>query len=398
MTEPGVDPSGPSEGAQRCPDCGETVEPAARFCEGCGAALDAGTTPVPGSSGPGAGTASAPTLTRQPPTSAVIETTPPIPGGPVAMASPPVGACPSCGSGDGYDQDGFCLSCGMRSVRPRDRMETDLGRLAAVSDKGPRKVRNEDSYGLVRLNGGGGGGDGDRPDPGGFVLAVCDGVSNIPRSDEASQAACDAAVAVLGRPVAASAVEDLMIEATARASEAVNRLATPAVGPEPPSCTYLAVRWRPGEELTVGWLGDCRAYVVSPSGVTCLTTDHSWGSEAVASGSLTQAEADRDDRSHAITRWLGADASLPPIPAVAHYPVPPGSSALLVACSDGAWNYLESTEQVATFFNDCDLLEGARQFTQHAIDAGGHDNITVAAAWLQMPSASVSLSIQTEPV
>ena len=39
-----------------------------------------------------------------------------------------------------------------------------------------------------------------------------------------------------------------------------------------------------------------------------LTVDDSWVQEQVASGQLSEAEADRHPRAHAITRWVGADA------------------------------------------------------------------------------------------
>ena len=91
-----------------------------RFCERCGAAL-AVLQPA-GEGGPGAGAVG------------------PGEGGAVSSvaavrtAAPP-SVCPSCGASDGVDADGFCLSCGVRSVRPRDRMECDLGAVVAVSDK-----------------------------------------------------------------------------------------------------------------------------------------------------------------------------------------------------------------------------------------------------------------------
>ncbi|MFN0029049.1 MAG: protein phosphatase 2C domain-containing protein [Acidimicrobiales bacterium] len=372
-----------SEGAH-CPGCGEVVPPEARFCEECGAELTVGA----------ATTAAEPAAVVA--GDGVVARSVAVPDGAVVLAIPS-GTCGSCGGSEGYDPDGFCIACGMRSVRPRDRMEQELsleleldlggpGRMVAVSDKGPRKVRNEDSFALAALDpleGDGVGGGG------GLVLSVCDGVSNIPRSDEASQAACNAAVAVLKGTVQGS-IEELQAQAAAAASAAVVALAprgapgAPA-GVEPPSCTYLAARWHPAEGLSVGWLGDCRAYVVEAGQVSQLTIDHSWGTQAVASGTLTQPDADRDPRSHAITRWLGADAQQEPIPQLVTHQI--SGPALLVAVSDGAWNYLDHAQQVAEFFADGDLLGGARRFTQFAIDRGGHDNITVAAATLA-PAAS----------
>lgn len=341
-----------------------------RFCERCGAAL-AVLQPA-GEGGPGAGAVG------------------PGEGGAVSSvaavrtAAPP-SVCPSCGASDGVDADGFCLSCGVRSVRPRDRMECDLGAVVAVSDKGPHKARNEDSFAVALLEGGG------------FVLSVCDGVSNIARSDEASQAACAAAVATLAVS-SEDGASPLMVRAASAASAAVVAVAPMAVGADPPSCTFLAARWQASEGLTVGWLGDCRAYLVTGSSARQLTTDHSWGSEAVRAGVLSQQQADADGRSHAITRWLGADAGIEPLPDLVGEDVDPASAALVVAVSDGAWNYLGSADELATFFTGVTLLEGARRLTEHAIASGGHDNITVVAGRLAAPTPTPDPATSTEPV
>jgi serine/threonine protein phosphatase PrpC len=51
-------------------------------------------------------------------------------------------------------------------------------------------------------------------------------------------------------------------------------------------------------------------------------------------------------------------------------------------CSDGFWNYLESVDELADIIRqaepDASPLVLARSLTRHALDHGGHDNITVA--------------------
>lgn len=331
-----VPPAAPPEPVSAtCPSCGEPVDVTARFCEACGTPLVSATATV--------------------------------------SSAPPEGACSACGATDGFDADGFCLACGRRTVRPRDHMETDLVWVAAVTDKGPRKVRNEDAYALASLPGGG------------VVLAVCDGVSNIPRSDEASQGASDAAVAALSQPGVEGDIDAALARAAADASAFVVGLGNSTVGGEPPSCTFLAVTWRPGRAVSVAWIGDCRAYWLGAGGVRRLTTDHSWGAAQVADGRLTQTEADKDDRSHAITRWLGADAQGDPTPDIVHLDLGPDDRGILVAVSDGAWNYLAGDAELANLVGRVGApgntaLDAARRVVDHAIAGGGHDNITVTVA------------------
>jgi serine/threonine protein phosphatase PrpC len=335
----------PPHAAGVCPTCGEAVDATARFCEGCGAAL-----------APSVAAAVAEDPDR------TVKAPPPAP-----PDAPAPAACTSCGATAGYDESGYCLACGHLGPSPRDHMVVAITGAAAVSDKGPNKTRNEDSMALLAVPGGG------------FVTAVCDGVSNVPRSAEASQAAADAAVAVLAtgtdRPPA--------VFATAHQAALTKVVALAPVtedGTEPPSCTFLAARWRPGEPLRVGWAGDCRAYWISGGAVSRLTVDHSWGTEQVRAGLLTQEQADADNRSHAITRWLGRDAPPEP-PELVECDV--GAGGLAVFCSDGLWNYLTDAGLAALVAAGTAVEtseELAERLVAHAIAAGGHDNITVVVA------------------
>src|SRR5262249_50307069 len=117
--------------------------------------------------------------------------------------------------------------------------------------------------------------------------------------------------------------------------------------------------------VTVGWLGDSRAYWLDGAGSVQLSDD------------------DALDGSHAITRWLGADADDTEPQVVAFEP--PGAGTLLL-CSDGLWNYTPSPVALARAAPDSatEPLAAARRLTDIALAAGGHDNITVLL--LPMPA------------
>ena len=53
----------------------------------------------------------------------------------------------------------------------------------------------------------------------------------------------------------------------------------------------------------------------------------------------------------------------------------PGS---LVMCTDGLWNYLPHAAEIAPFCANDDSTTTARALVDHALGAGGHDNVTVA--------------------
>ncbi|MFE7137425.1 protein phosphatase 2C domain-containing protein [Streptomyces sp. NPDC057644] len=300
-----------------------------------------------------------------------------------APAAPAAGAkvCVACRSGR-VDPDGYCENCGHAQPRERDHMEQELGSVAAVSDRGLRHHRNEDSFAVSSTS---------LPDGSPAVVAiVCDGVSSASRPDEASAAAASAAnESLLESLPRGTHPQQAMHEAIVAASEAVNALAQEPAGAmehdahrhqNAPACTLVGAIMA-GELLIVGWVGDSRVYWVPEDRTqptARLTEDDSWAAQMVAAGLMNEAEAYADERAHAITGWLGADAyELEPHTA-AFKPDRPG---LVVVCTDGLWNYAESAEEMAAAVPaDAQQhpLRGAQVLVGHALDGGGHDNVTVA--------------------
>ncbi|MFF0685327.1 protein phosphatase 2C domain-containing protein [Streptomyces albogriseolus] len=295
------------------------------------------------------------------------------------VAAEPAAVCVACRAGR-VDDDGYCENCGHAQPRERDHMEQECGPVAAVSDRGLRHHRNEDAFavGTTAL-----------PDGSPVSVAVvCDGVSSATRPDEASLAASRAANAsLLDALPRGTHPQQAMHEAILAASEAVNALAgeQPAEADEhapqqnAPACTIVGAVVTAGL-LVVGWVGDSRAYwiPVDRSPAVRLTEDDSWAAQMVAAGLMGEAEAYADHRAHAITGWLGADAyELEPHTA-AFKPDRPG---VVVVCTDGLWNYAESADEMAEAV-PADAaarpLHAARVLVGHALDGGGHDNVTVA--------------------
>ncbi len=122
----------------------------------------------------------------------------------------------ACRSGR-VDPDGYCENCGHAQPRERDHMEQELDTVAAVSDRGLRHHRNEDSFAVSSTA---------LPDGSHVVAIVCDGVSSASRPDEASAAAATAAnEALLASLPRGTHPQQAMHEAIVAASEAVNALA-----------------------------------------------------------------------------------------------------------------------------------------------------------------------------
>ncbi|WP_395570740.1 PP2C family serine/threonine-protein phosphatase [Streptomyces sp. BK79] len=323
---------------------------------------------------------------------------PPVPAEPptASGAAAPSGAnapsgaekvCVACRTGR-VDDDGYCENCGHAQPRERDHMEQESGPVAAVSDRGLRHHRNEDAFsvGCTAL-----------PDGApASVAIVCDGVSSATRPDDASLAASRAAgESLLGALPRGTHPQQAMHDAILAASRAVNALAEEprtaleqAPHQNAPACTLVGAVVTAGL-LVVGWVGDSRVYWVPVDRGTPparLTEDDSWAAQMVAAGLMSEAEAYADERAHAITGWLGADAyELEPHTA-SFKPDRPG---VVVVCTDGLWNYAESAEEMAEAVPlDAATrpLHSARVLVGHALDGGGHDNVTVALLPFPAPS------------
>jgi PPM family protein phosphatase len=265
---------------------------------------------------------------------------------------------------------------------------TDDGlRIAGVCDPGLRRPHNEDALAFAT-----GTTDGERWS----VLVVCDGVSSSSHAEQASaiasKTACDA-LAHFARSgdVSLEPGANAVAQAIRAAHVAVCAQIVESPGDDPPGTTIVAgLVWR--RRLTVGWIGDSRAYWVSDSGAELLTEDHSWANEAVARGEVTELEAMTSPLAHALTRCLGpleiADVEGPPDPRRPRIrEVQPDVRARdlpgpgwVVLCSDGFWNYFPAAAQVAHVLRGAGTPRTAgriaRRLVNLALARGGQDNTT----------------------
>jgi len=266
---------------------------------------------------------------------------------------------------------------------------TDDGlRIAGVCDPGLRRPHNEDALTFATGTTGG-----ERWS----VLVVCDGVSSSAHADRASATASKTACESLeqaARTGAASpdAGKTAVAQAIREAHAAV--CAQPADGDrEDPAGTTIVVAFVWKRQLTVGWVGDSRAYWVSHDGAEQLTNDHSWAVEAVERGEVSESEAALSPLSHALTRCLGAleagdrDGPFEADGTRRFAEVQPGirtrelsGRGWVILCSDGFWNYFSKPADVATLVRmgggSATPARVARRLVNHALARGGQDNVT----------------------
>jgi serine/threonine protein phosphatase PrpC len=374
-----------------CPACGASSIPGARYCEACGHELaDPPPTETASTTAGGAGEVHSPST----PTGTADVAGAPEPAGAAGAittprygtsSAPPPG-CAICHHTE-VNPDGYCDNCGTRRPAAAKHSEVDLGGLAGVSDIGSRHHHNEDAMGLAAL---------------GPVTAavVCDGVSSSARPDTAATAATIAAtrVFIAALPTVAepetpnaetepATIDDVgthevtyggavavLHDATAAAQTAAALANGDDGNPNPPSTTFVAVIVT-AAAVTVGWVGDSRAYWVpdlgTPGGPSCLTVDDTLAGQLSAAGVAMATDA---PNAGALIRWLGADATdTEPHTSTL---VPPGPGRVVV-CSDGLYRYVPQPDQLANATPAGPPIEVASALVQLALEAGGQDNVTV---------------------
>ena len=327
-----------TNGPTVCRRCAAIVETSDRFCESCGAVLSE----VRRVAIPRAG--------RLPP-----------------------GPCSDCGN-DNY-VDGYCTACGNLRAEP-DRDEAELAGIALITDRGLEHARNEDAAAAGLVGGSG------AELPYAIAVAVCDGVSTSSDAHQAAVAASTAGVAAMLAALAAS--RDTRGAVLAGLADAAKAAAGAGADPSAtPSCTYTAAVVVPTAsdtaQITVGNVGDSRVYWLpeAPAPPQQLTVDDSVAQELITAGVPADSKA-VGRGAHTLTRWLGADADPKPWLESSVRTITAVGSGSLLLCSDGLWNYLPDAADIAPFFAGSSPIAAARALTEHALRAGGNDNITVA--------------------
>lgn len=233
------------------------------------------------------------------------------------------------------------------------------------------------------------------------VLVACDGVSSSSRAEVAStlasQVARDSVVQAMSEASARRVRDDRAVAAAIRAAhEAVCARANDAAASDDPPGTTIVMALVRGSRLTVGWVGDSRAYWVPADAQRepeLLTRDHSWVHDAVASGDLTEEQAMQSPLAHALTRCLGPLEIVDPgdtsgLSRRRVQDVEPDVTSIglrgaghLVLCTDGFWNYFSAAAEVGRLVRSAGAGATAQHISRllvnHALARGGQDNTTV---------------------
>lgn len=128
------------------------------------------------------------------------------------------------------------------------------------------------------------------------------------------------------------------------------------------------------ERPVVAHVGDSRVYLYRDGELRQITEDHSWVSEQVRAGILSDADARRHPWRNVVTRALSGGDD--PDVEVADIDLAAGDRLLI--CSDGLSGVVTTERMQEIVAAGQELEETCRALIAAANDAGGPDNITVA--------------------
>lgn len=229
---------------------------------------------------------------------------------------------------------------------------------AGLSDRGRRRASNEDAY---------------LADAGCGLFIVADGMGG----HAAGEVAARLAVETVWRVLREEAPSEQVAAAIERAIHEANRAIverTQKSSELQGMGTTLVLALVDAASAWISHVGDSRAYRIRQDRIELLTRDHSWVSEQVRLGLLSQEEARRHPWRNVVTRALGTREEVEV--EVGLEPLRPGDCILL--CSDGL-NSMLSEEQILEAVRGAggDLQTACRRLVDLANQRGGEDNVTV---------------------
>jgi protein phosphatase len=228
-----------------------------------------------------------------------------------------------------------------------------VGQRVGETNPGRKRRRNEDAYVC------------DPP-----LFAVADGMGGAQAGEVASSLA---AAALKERGDGDGGGEERVAELIQEANRRVHQRALNDESVSGMGTTMTVALFHADGSISLGHVGDSRAYLLRDGNLEQLTDDHSLVAELVRRGELSPEEAEVHPQRSVITRALGTDPDVD----VDTFTVRAVGGDVFLLCSDGLTTMVD-IDTIASLVarNRSDLHAAARALIKEANDRGGDDNIT----------------------
>jgi serine/threonine protein phosphatase PrpC len=149
-----------------------------------------------------------------------------------------------------------------------------------------------------------------------------------------------------------------------------------------------------GDEISLGHVGDSRAYRLRDGELSQITKDHSLVAELERSGQITPEAAEHHPQRSIITRALGPEPEVE----VDTYTVTGRDGDVFLICSDGLTSMISDDEVGSLLRAAGNLDDAAESLVRAANQSGGKDNITVVLFRLGESGAGAGLPGEDETI
>jgi protein phosphatase len=259
--------------------------------------------------------------------------------------------------------------------------------LGEATHPGETGKNNEDSYGYLTVP------VSDNRKGNLVVAAVADGIGGKQAGEQASSLAVQAVEDYFAAHPTSVGISHALTQALSNANTAIHKRSHERALYENMGTT-ATVAVVSDDELYIANVGDSRAYLIGQDGITQLSTDHSWGQEAIEAGQLLPAEARSHPNRNVLKRHLGIDPEVEVdlrmrVPgsepddynAFGRAPLTVQDGDIVLLCTDGLTDLVADHELLA-ITRKFPPQRAADRLIQLARRRGGHDNITVLAFYL----------------
>jgi len=233
-----------------------------------------------------------------------------------------------------------------------------------ITDTGLVRKDNQDAYDFDL-----------KVETGNTVCVVCDGMGGTAGGQLASQIAVRTYMQEMRRVLEKGMSPERLREASSYAVSLANR-AVREEAEKSPDCRNMgttlvsAVSYAGG--AVVSNVGDSRAYLITPDGITRITKDHSLVESMVDRGDITAEEARRHPNKNLITRALGPDVN-----AICDgYITPMSAGDYLLLCTDGLIDTVTDQEMLFEVIHGEEPNTCLQRMMAISKSRGAADNVT----------------------
>ena len=230
---------------------------------------------------------------------------------------------------------------------------------------GRTRTENQDSFFLDIM-----------PEADMILCVVCDGMGGAKAGGVASEFASSVFIenmrSKLRMDMSVEYISEIISESVAQANIKVYEKSLSDKAYEGMGTTLVSAVLM-GKQVVIGHVGDSRAYLLRPDGITRLTRDHSLVEDMVRMGDITEEEARNHPNKNLLTRAIGTteeekcDITIQEV----------NDGDFLLLCTDGLSSMVEEQEMLDEVYHGSEKQEICDRLINIANSRGGRDNITV---------------------